>query len=409
MTVWRAFLVGTLSLLATAAHAADLELSGFGTLSAYQGDDDVAAVRPKRFVNEASRSGDWRWDGDSVLGLQARWALNDHVQLVWQLQSSDTVDKRWRPSTEWLYVGWQISPAWTLRVGRQPLPLQQHSETGRVGLARVTVRPVAAVYELISNAPIDGAMLSWNGDVGGGALTVDASLGRFDIRSNSGRAVGRQLGSLSARWQRGPVTLRAGYSGGSLDLLNSSLEVLGHSLRQPGSGCSNCATVFDDRLRTRDIWVDRLTLGQTLQWGAWTLDVEWLRRLSNAVVTPAADGWYALLSRRHGAFTPFAAVGASHYREPPLGLQVAPGTPPAAAASITALDRRLQSQQDRRILQAGLRWDVHEQAALKLQWEQWRSTRDTLTSRSDEIVLPQTAAGWDGKVRMLTVALDFVF
>ncbi len=409
MPVWRSVLVGGLTLLAMAASAAELEFSGFGTVSAYQGDDETVAVRPKRFVSEASRDGDWRWDGDSVLGVQARWTLNDQVQLVWQLQAADVIDKRWRPSTEWLYLGWNLSPAWTLRVGRQPQPLQQHSETGSVGLTRVTVRPMASVYELISNRPIDGATLSWNGDAGGGALFIDASLGRFDIRSNSGRAAGRYLGSVSARWQRGPAVLRAGWSRGGLDLLNSSLEATGNALRQPGSPCSNCDAVFRDRVRTQDIEVDRLTLGHTLDLHGWTLDLEWLRRVSNSVVTASADGWYALLSRRHGKLTPFAAIGASRYREPPLGLQIAPGTPPAAAAGIAALDRRLQSLQDRRILLAGLRWDLHEQAALKLQWEQWRSTRDTTQPRDDEIILPAGSSGWGGRVRLLTVALDFVF
>ncbi|MDR7332179.1 hypothetical protein [Roseateles asaccharophilus] len=409
MPVWRTVLVVGLALLATTASAAELEFSGFGTLSAYQGDDEVASVRPRRFGNEASRSGKWRWDGDSVLGVQARWVLSDEVQLVWQLQSSDLVDKRWRPNTEWFYVGWSPAPAWTLRVGRQPLPMQQHSETGRVGLARVTVRPMASVYELISNNPIDGGVLSWNGDLGGGALAVDASLGRVDIRSNSGRAAGRYLASLSARWQHGPVVLRAGLLRGRLDLLGSSLEALGDTLRQPGSGCAVCGPILEARLRTQNIVSHRITLGHTLNWGPWTLDMEWLRRLSNSVATPDADGWYMLLSHRLDRWTPFAAIGASRYREAPLGLQAAPGTPEAGAALIQAVDRRLQAMQDRRILLAGLRWDLHEQAALKLQWEQWRSTRDTLTSRSDEIVLPPTATGWDGRVRMITVALDFVF
>ncbi|HEY0956742.1 MAG TPA: hypothetical protein VGE36_18445, partial [Roseateles sp.] len=272
MPIWRSVLAGGLAWLAMTASAADLELSGFGTLSAYQGDDEVAAVRPKRFVSEASRDGDWRWDGDSVLGVQARWTLNEQLQLVWQLQSSDMVDKRWHPNTEWFYVGWTPAPAWTLRVGRQPLPMQQHSETGRVGLARVNVRPMASVYELISNDPIDGVVLSWNGDLGGGALAVDAGLGRVDIRSNSGRAAGRYLASLGARWQRGPVALRAGLLRGRLDLLGSSLEKLGDSLRLPGSGCEACGPILDARLRTQDIVSHRITLGHTLNWGPWTLD-----------------------------------------------------------------------------------------------------------------------------------------
>ncbi|MGQ3051604.1 MAG: hypothetical protein ACT6S0_07455 [Roseateles sp.] len=412
MSAWRPFLASCLlsiSTAFTAAAADDLELSGFGTLSAYRGDDPTVAVRPRRFVVESSSDGQWRWDGDSVLGVQARWQLSDSVQAIWQLQAADEIDRRYRPRTEWLFLGWTLSPAWSLRVGRQPLPLQQHSEARNVGLARVTVRPVATVYELISNTPVDGATLSWNADVGGGSLMVDLAWGRFDIRSNSGRAVGRSLGSIAARWQYGPATLRAGLSRGSLDLLNSSLEALGASLRQPGGPCLNCDAVFGARLKTQDIGVDRITFGQTWAWGPWALDMEFLRRNSNSVVTAAADGWYALLSRRHGRLTPFVAIGATRYREAPLGLQVAAGTPPGVAASITALDQRLQSRQDRQIALAGLRWDLHERAAFKLQYERWRSTRDTQTPRNDEILLAEDSGGWDGRASLLSLSLDFVF
>lgn len=409
MSTWRPIAASCLLLAASTSWAGDVELSGFGTLSAYRGDDATAAVRPRRFVAESSRNGEWRWDGDSVLGMQARWQLGDAVQAVWQLQATDEVARRYRPHTEWLYLGWTLSPAWALRVGRQPLPLQLHSETHRVGLARVTVRPMATVYELISNNPIDGATLSWNGSIGDGNLLVDLAWGRLDIRSDAGRAVGRSLSSLNARWQSGPVTLRAGFSRGDLKLLNSPLQALGASLRQPGGPCLNCGAVFDARLKTEGIVVDRLTVGQTWTWGPWTLDMEFLRRNSNSVVTASADGWYALLSRRHGALTPFTAYGRTRYREAPLGLQVAPSAPPDVGASITALDHRLQARQDRQIALIGLRWDLHERAAFKLQLEHWRSTRDTLTPRSDEIVLADGSGGWDGRVNLLSVSLDFVF
>lgn len=411
MSTWRIVASGLLlaGTASTAMAAGELEFSGFGTLSAYRGDDTEAAVRPRRFVVESSKGGDWRWDGDSVLGAQARWTINDAVQAVWQLQAADEVDHRWQPRTEWLYVGWTMSPAWSLRVGRQPQPLQQHSEIRSVGLARVTVRPVATVYELISNTPVDGATLSWNGDVGGGILLVDLAWGRFDLRTNSGRAVGRSLSSVAARWQIGPATLRAGFSRGGLDLLNSPLEALGASLRQRGGPCLNCAAVLDDRLKTQGMVVYRMTVGQALVWGPWALDMEYLRRNSNTVVTAAADGWYALLSRRSGALTPFAAVGKTRFREAPLGLQVAAGTPPDVAGSITALDNRLQARHDRKIALLGLRWDVHERAALKLQAEHWRSTRDTRTPRSDEIVLAERSPGWDGRVNLFSVSLDFIF
>ena len=409
MLGWRWFTGLVLLCTAAAGHAADLEIGGFGTLSAYQGDSDVVAVRPRTTALGSSRGGQWRFDGDTVLAVQARGTLNKELQAVWQVQATDAVGYRFRPRTQWLYLGWQPNPAWSLRLGRQPLAVLQHSETLNVGLARVTARPMAAIYALTSNIPVDGANLAWSGDVAGGALAVDVGGGHFNAKAEVGRVPGN-VASLYARWRSGALTLRAGVSPSRLDLVNSSLPAQLAPLRAPGGPCANCDLVFSERMQTENINLRLYNVG--LSWnlsGGWNLDGEAVRRTSSSLVLPSADGWYLLLSRRMDVLTPYVAYGETRYRDRPLGLQASPGAPAQVAASLAALDQRLQQPLDRSIAVLGLRWFVHEQASLKLQLERWQATRDTRTPRNYEIVLPAGSENWSGRVHMLSVNLDFVF
>lgn len=409
MQAWRWFIGLVLLCTAAIGWAADLEVSGFGTLSAYQGDSDAVAVKPRNTSLGASRGGHWRFDGDSVLAVQARGTLNEDLQAVWQVQATDDVGYRFRPRTEWLHLGWRLNPAWSLRLGRQPLSVLQYSETRNVGLARVTTRPMAAVYVLTSITPVDGANLSWNGDVAGGVLMVDIGGGHFNAKADVGRAPGK-VASLYARWQSGALTLRAGVSPSRLDLVNSTLSAQLAPLRAPGGPCANCDAVFSERLQTENIKLSLYNMGLSWNLGhGWALDGEAVRRTSSSLVTASADGWYLLLSRRVDLLTPYVAYGETRYRDRPLGLKASPGAPAPVAASLAALDQRLQQPLDRSVALLGVRWFVHEQVSLKLQLERWQATRDTRTPRSYEILLPAGTENWNGRVHMLSANLDFVF
>ena len=127
------------------------------------------------------------------------------------------------------------------------------------------------------------------------------------------------------------------------------------------------------------------------------------------VFMPETTAWYAQLARRFGNLTPYAAIGASRFKEPPLGLQAMAGSPAAVGLSLEQLGRVLQRPFGRRIALAGLRWDLHEQAALKLQYERWTATQDSSTPRNGEIVLMAGTPAWNGRASLLALSLDFVF
>ncbi|MCV2358971.1 OprO/OprP family phosphate-selective porin [Paucibacter sp. TC2R-5] len=391
------------------AQAESLQLSGFGSLSAYRGDDAVVGVRPGDRVKNFSQDGQWRWDGDSVLGLQAGWQLSEQLELVWQVQLRDDLVGGLSARTEWAYIGWRHSADWSVRLGRQPLPIYINSETLRVGFAHTAVRPMAAVYGLNGSEPVDGINISWSQPAFEGNLSLDLGAGSNSVSLPRGRVDTQALLASAVRWQQGGLSLRLGVAAYRFDLHDDALDAQFDALMRPGSPCANCASALPDRARTRDVEGRLINLGMNWDSGDWTLTAEATRRGGNSVFSAEVEAWYALVSRRFGALTPYASIGASRFKEAALGLQATAGSSLATVQGIAGLDRRLQSPWDRRIELAGLRWDVHEKAALKLQYERWTATRDSSTPRDGEIHLPSGSPAWDGRVQMLTVSLDFVF
>jgi hypothetical protein len=408
-------LAGLCISMATAMPACaegSLRLAGFGTVSAYRGDDPIATIKPGNRVKNGSLDGQWRWDGDSVLGLQLRADIQEQLEVVWQLQARDDLVRRYRPHTEWAYLGWRPHPEWTVRLGRQPLPVFLSSETTRVGYAQVAIRPMPAVYGLNSADPTDAVNLSWSGDGLGGQLSLDLAAGGNKVDLPRGRVSTKAATVAALRWRKDGLSLRLGAAGFRFDLIESTLAGQLASLSQPGSICSNCASVLPERARMHGVRGRLFTAGLIWEHGAWTLTAEAMRRGGDSVFSAEVSAWYAQLARRLGGVTPYAAIGESRFHEATLGLQAAPGASAAAVTALAQLDSNLQSPFDRRVLLAGLRWDIAEQMALKLQYDHWRATRDRSTPRSGEINLPALPAGspgWDGRIGLLSLSLDFVF
>ncbi|MEL4179827.1 hypothetical protein [Roseateles sp. PN1] len=384
------------------------ELSGFGTLAAYRGGSDVVGVKPDPRTPNLS-NGDWRTNGDTRLAGQVRWQVSERLEAVMQVLVQDDIAKRMRPRTEWAYIGWSPAPAWTLRLGRQTLPFFLVSETRNVGYAQTALRPMNTVYSINPGAAVDGLNLTWTGDALGGLLSLDLGGGTARVDLSSGSIDINRSTVLVGNWRRGNWQLRAGVSAYAVDLTNSGAATL---LKPPG--CANCNEVLAPRAALSS--EGRLTyLGLVWQAHDWTLTAEAALRDSNSLLVAKQAGWYVQASRRIGAWTPYASVGQTTYRESPLGLQAVPNSPPALVQGLKILDTYLQSPFDRRVIQVGVRLDLGEHWALKFQQDFWTATRDRSTGRAAELSLnapplgPPLQKSWDGHANMSTISLDFVF
>lgn len=387
------------------------QVAGFATLSAYRADDAAVSYRPSTQIKQASQGGEWRWDGDTTLAGQLRWQPSEQLELVWQARAWDSAAQRYRPQTDWLYLGWNLAPAWSLRLGRQTLPTFLISEYGSVGFSQTTVRPIAAVYALNPNSPVDGANLSWSGPAWDGTLSLDLGSGGARLRFSTAQIHLKSSSTAVAKWQRENLTLRLGVSNYHIDIQGSALDGQVAALSQAGSGCLNCAQVLPEAARSSDVKGTLTNLAMVWQPGSWTLTAEALLRRGNSSLTGDAWGAYMLVSKRIGPVTPYAAVGFTKYLQASPGLLAAPTTSPAFQQALATFDRALQAPFDRRQTVLGLRFDITDRMSAKIQHDLLLATRDTRTPRNADLTLGALPPGtsWDGRVGLLTASLDLVF
>ena len=133
-------IAGLLTLFIGAGSAQEIQWEGYGTVAAHRGDDAVAGVRADGRNRHFSRDGDWVFDGDSLLAVQAQASHPRLGKLVWQALARDDVRHGLRPRTEWLYWSQETESGWQWRLGRTALPIFLHSETRHLGYAQTTAR-----------------------------------------------------------------------------------------------------------------------------------------------------------------------------------------------------------------------------------------------------------------------------
>ena len=394
--------------LALGAEGEPRNWSGYGSLSGHRAEGSGFRLRPDPSVASARAPGDWRWDGDSRLGLQWRRGWGGDAETVAQAEWSDDIERRWRARLVWAYLNLRLGDAWSLRLGRQTLPTLRYSETRTVGYAQAAVRPLLPIYQLNPGSPVDGINLSWEGEVADGTLRLDLGLGRTSAQRAQFRVDVRQSQVLALQWQRHDWLFRLSGGGTRLDLSADPLAALAAS-----GQCLNCDALRAQRGRNRDIRSQIYSALLLWEPGAWEWSLEFLERpRKQSALIPAARAWTLMGVWRLGPLQPHIAVGENRFREPLLGLQP---SSPDLTLRLAALDRLLvQRDQDLHVWRAGLRWDFAPQLALKLQHERWRALRDRNGSRQGVLEisvapLSSSAPSWNGVVGLTSISLDFIF
>lgn len=401
------------SLGAWAAGAEEgLRVEGFGTLAAYRADDAVAGLRAEQRTAHPTRR-DWRFDGDSLISTQLTVHPGGPVRGVLQLLAKDDLDQRWQPRVEWLYASWDARPDLNLRLGRVVLPALLLSDTRNLAYAQTSVRPPNTIYQINPVTTLDG--LSGYANLADAHLDIEAAAGRGRLRVAIGKIEFDRIAVLALRWHVDGLNLRLSHLGFALDAQAPGFEAAVSSLANSPL-CAQCAPLLAERYRFQDVKGHMVSLAAVLERGPLTLQAEAAQRQSNSALVPDTRAWYLQASWRWGRWTPYAVIGALRFRESPLGLQAAAGAPAPAVAAIARYDLYLQSRNDRRIAQLGLRCELRENLALKLQVERLHATRPPFLG-VDNIVssptLPPIGAysgpAWDGRMNAVSVNLDFVF
>lgn len=389
--------------LAAALHAgpaaADIEtatFSGFGTLGAVATQtDDLQFLR---VGIEAPGNDTVKLGSDSVLGVQGNFRLGGSTEAVLQVLTRKTPKNNYTPRASLAFLSFAPAPEFTLRAGRLRVPAFMLSDSLDINYAHPWVRPPVEVYTLNPFADLDGIDLLYRTRIGDVDLELHPYFGRSRVDiTESGRASLSHLRGLNLGLSRGSLTLHVGYSRARLDLRWGDAEfgVLQHALEAQPEGRRILAEMQGDGASTS-------FTSAGFQWddNHWQLIGEYAARRASGFVN-SAHGWHLTVGRHIGPTTPYVRLARTRQDRPIVGDALSAGLPAVQAFNAS----RNASQ---RSMGAGLRWDAHTNAAMKIEltrthidpdgWGAFFPTGDIASTRVS-----------DRKINTLSISIDVVF
>ena len=397
-----------------------ISLSGFGTIATTRTDNSSRGYRV--YPQSSYKANEWAWDTDSKLGVQMDIASGRDLSATVQVIGKKRETSRWDPQIEWAFLSWKITPEWRLRVGRVLTPAFMESDYRFVSYALIPVRPQAEVYGVFPLSSHDGFDLRYQTAVASGLLSLTAYGGSstLGLPRFGGLPIAvdadRTLGGVMA-WDNDEVLIRIGhlvsdahYSGQGTAAFRNFRT--GLDAAAAAVGCGQCAE--QSRLISNQLTNGHFSLtniGTRVRLGNWMVWGEAQRGQWDSVIA-SGNGALFGLSRRSGAWTPYAIVSAQRVTK-----QGDPSViPPAAIAavpSLRAFTAALAAQQTGRdALTVGVRWDYSENVALKAELAHYQ-----LKSATANVGVfpanPQPAAGQvptaGDRFNLLSLSMDFVF
>ncbi|WP_229261887.1 hypothetical protein [Duganella guangzhouensis] len=380
-------------------------LGGFGTLGVAHSNEDQADFTSNALVRgDAGASRRWSVGVDSRVGSQASVEIDRQWSAVLQVVSERTLDNGYRPAVEWAYVQYKVTPDLSLRLGRIALPLFLAGDYRKAGYTVPWVRTPVELYGAIPLASSDGVDASYRWQSGEINHVTQAFLGHADLTlSPVAHVRARRLAGLSNTTTAGALTLRA-------SMLTSMLTV---DLAQPlfdglrAYGDEGEALVRRYELADKRAYV--ASLGFSYDPGTWFAMGE-IGRLNSRSYLGDKSAGYLSVGYRHRNLTPYLVYSASHpnmqTQVDGLDLSQQTAARSAAGAQLNAgLNQLLAAVARQYTVGVGVRWDLHPNYALKLQYD--RVTPQQGSTGTFINVQPGFRSGQP--IAVLSAALDFVF
>jgi len=375
----------------TSSAYPEFRWNGFATLGVSQIDDDT--VLSQGAIPYGTHSESLSEESDTLFALQGTLQFSERLSAIVQMLSKATNDYEVEP--EWAYLSFQANENIKLRVGRLRRPLFIYSDFFNVGYAYSWVRPPSTTY--FDFGPFYNAIDSI--DLYFQKTYYDWNLsGQLYYGSDSGRGelFGEELTydesaayGASVSLENELLSFRLGYHHSRFSLTVPKLEEAANSLDQLGFSQLGEPMRIDDKLASF------ISLGAFFTKNEWTLGAETTRIEPKNTILPGVNAWYITAGRSLGKFSLHYSYGeqkAANSSDPvgPI-IEVASTTAnstdpnaPLVAGTLNAIGAGLQETLDsnesyRATNILGLRYEIHESAALKFEYE-YLKNQDTKSS-----------------------------
>ena len=400
-------------------------VSGFGTLGAAWHDADDTQFRRSVDQRRGTRANELDFGIDSTLGLQVHGALTPQWSVLAQAVMNQGRHGEWGPHLVWGFVKYVPNDWLELRAGRLVTDIYLDGDSRHVGYAYTAVRPYADVYGRLTYDNFDGLDATVQHALGDGLL-------RFKLFG------GRTRGSVFLNDREHPVKVGRSF-GATLDWIGPELSLklswgnmvttrndIYAPLRPVLQGVAEGAHALGDHrlaaqastLASEIANSNRIGyLGAALAWERGPLSLQLMGTDMSMTVFPGFEGWGAgaTAAYRMGRWKPYVTWSRSLLdpKDRPLDLDrpIPPELPPDLAGypvevgylrglypTITGYTRH-----DQTTIGAGVRYDVVENVALKLQVDRIDAKRSsTLLDDRGYVTGPRA-------LTVFSATLDFVF
>ncbi|MCA0239284.1 MAG: hypothetical protein LCI02_00375 [Proteobacteria bacterium] len=407
---------------AGASDPANWHFSGFATLGWMQSRAD----QPWRFSRDLTQrgaGGDGSARTDSRLGMQVHGDLASNVEAVTQVVLKERpLNARASEYLELAFLGFRPTQNMSVRVGRTSPDLFLLADVRNVGIAYPWVRPSVEYYGWMPFSSMDGVDASAQWTLGGanwvaklGAGQIRSTIGVVD-RDTSVTLTGRDTVAAMVSREADGLLIKAsflrtrmdGRSPPAVQQLLPALDALAQLDPLPVAGE---AAALREALGFGGL-TRYMALGLQYDSGPWTLHAEGSRvRLERGV--SGGDRGYVSASYRWNRFTGYVMAARARPEQRAMGLQTdwaAALTPvlgaaqaqQAAALGMGALYAANQARFNQSTVSLGLRWDLFDAGALKLQW-------DNVHVHADGTAAWRSASPSDNRAQVWSAAVDVSF
>jgi hypothetical protein len=357
-------LIGTSLCLLSLTTLADVNLSGFASVNAGKVMSGTGVEHygvPTTFLADypivSAYDDEWSLDSESLFGIQITADLNDGLTAIAQIISRGAND--YNTEFEWAYISYEINDQWTLQAGKKRLPLFYYSDFYDIGYAYVWMRAPADNYTWqIFN--YSGVNALYTADVGDWSVIANIYIGKEDDKDNK-LLGGFFFGDKTREIWKDIV-------GGVVNISKDWLEMR-----------------FTHMQYTNERYIGGV---RTLWEGNNSRDGKFYGAAFNADF----DDWFVLteLSRLDLEYD-----GNLDTNMVTLGYRINTLTPFVAYSSMSQDGDGIDDGEDHNTTSIGLRWDFHDSAAFKVQF-------DKVKDNSYDFAVA-------GDSESLTLGIDLVF
>lgn len=396
------------------ASAGELSVHGFGTIGVAQ-TDKPAGWGYARALNQRTNDDDFRWDLDTVLGIQLNYQPTANLELVSQAAFSRLdPDAKAGDYLELAFLAWRPDADWALRLGRVDLDAYMLSDHRDVGFTYPFIRPPVEYYARMPSS-LDGGDISRSWLVGGAQWQTKLFLGSTAGGTGDSRLKLWPLGGLMVSRETDGLLLRISVlRGRTRDNIHALLPLLDglQQLQQlPVPQVAADAAQMEALLTTRHMRTNYVAAAVAYDRHDWLLTAELNRSRVNGNQAISFTSGYLSIGRRFGPFSVFVTESATErdsraYQAPDwqtqlaaMGPQMAQQAQQLANGATIAINNTAPHQSTTSL---GVRWDLASRLALKAQWDHVRAPEggSALWNPTD---------GRKATADVVAVTLDFVF